>query len=40
MEFLGQRVSIFSNEQITTKPKSGDLFVGISEVGGVKQIVP
>lgn len=38
MECLGHRVSIFSNEQLTKKPQRGDLFVGRSEVGRVKQI--
>lgn len=40
MKFLGQkRAFILSDEQVTRKLKSGDLFVGISEVSHVKQIV-
>lgn len=40
MAFLGRRrAAVVSDEQVTKKLKSGDLFVGISEVSHVKQIV-
>lgn len=40
MAFLGRRrASVVSDEQVTKKLKSGDLFVGISEVTHVREIV-
>ena len=40
MKFLGKRTAdIMSGDQVTKKLTSGDLFIGLSEVAHVKEIV-
>lgn len=40
MKILGKRTAdILSDDQVTRKLKSGDLFVGLSEVAHVKEVV-